>query len=160
MKKLFFVAVAALSMLGFAACSNSQKSCDSCDKAADDKCCHGDVTEAYSGLLPAADAAGVRYTVVLDYDDDNHGTEGDFEMVQTYMVADTASASGLADKASFFSEGDFTRGNSATGDYIKLVSKTGDVTYFLVTSDSTLVLVGEALQPSDSGLNYTLQRAK
>lgn len=157
MKKLFFAAVAAVSMLGFAACSNSQKSCD---KVAGGKCCNGDVTEAYSGFLPAADVDGIRYTVVFDYDDDSNGTEGDFEMVETYVVADTTAASGLADKASFFSKGDFTRGNSATGDYIKLVSKTGEVTYFLVTSDSTLVLVGESLQPSDSRLNYTLQRAK
>lgn len=157
MKKLFFMVVAALSMLGFAACSNSQKTCD---KAAGGKCCGGDVTEAYSGFLPAADADGIRYTVVLDYDDDNNGTEGDFEMVQTYVVTDTTAASGVADKASFFSKGDFTRGNSASGEFVKLVSKSGEVTYFLVASDSTLVLVGETMQPSDNGLNYTLQRAK
>lgn len=81
-------------------------------------------------------------------------------MVQTYVVTDTTAASGVADKASFFSKGDFTRGNSASGEFVKLVSKSGEVTYFLVASDSTLVLVGETMQPSDNGLNYTLQRAK
>lgn len=161
MKKTLFAA-AALSILALASCSQSAADRTATTAVNTDN----DVVEAYTGMIPAADVDGVRYTVVLDYDDDSNGKEGEFEMIQTYVEGDTTVASGVSDKASFFSKGDFTRpGDNAAADYIKLQSSTasgpGEVTYFLVTSDSTIVLVGPTLQPAaDTGLNYTLKRAE
>ncbi len=128
-----------------------------------------DEDQVYTGVLPGADTDGIRYTLRLDYDDDHNNTEGDYKLVETYLAADSLNRTGLKDLKSFKSEGDFTVENKDGKKYLKLVQDRKDSSvgsaegplYFLVDSDSTLTLVGENLQISETpGLNYTLKIVK
>ncbi len=112
--------------------------------------------KVYTGVLPAADADGVRYTLLLDYDDN---TGGDYEMVQTYFATDST---GVCDIATFATEGDFTTGKTAAGtDYIKLSGDGAGELYFVAATDSTMVMTDASLTPvATPGMNYTLKAAK
>lgn len=114
--------------------------------------------KVYTGVLPSADTQGVRYTLLLDFDDD--GTEGDYDMVQTYFNVDTVG--NVADVATFASEGDFTVGTTADGKkYLKFTSDGAGELYFLAETDSTLVMTDATLTPTSTpGLNYTLKSSK
>lgn len=161
MKKIFFLAVAALGLMGMASCSSN-----SCDK--NKACCDNDKDLIYTGVLPAADAAGVRYLLKLDYDDKS--TErGDYDLLETYVDVDSAAVGGYKDLKTFKSEGDFTSMTKDGKTYLKLVADREDsdkganteTTYFLVASDSTLVLVNADLEESTlPGMNYTLTLSK
>lgn len=144
MKTLTYIAAAA-AMLSLAACSGKQAAETAAqDEAATDTV----VTETYVGVLPAADADGVQYSVVLNYTGDN---EGQYEMVQSYLVGDSIGAT-------FTSAGDFTVGTNDNGKYITLAAQdsTQNV-YFVVASDSTITMVDATLTPSETpGMNYTL----
>lgn len=155
----------AASIVILAACSN--KNCDrnncstqegACPTSA--QCAAGQVV-TYTGVLPAADADGIEYVLVLDYDDAN---SGDYVLTEKSMSQD---------ESVFTSKGDFTLHTgtpaSASQSYIKLTPDNPDrasdlntasdeVRYFLVDSDSTLTLTGADLQPAASGLNYTITR--
>lgn len=170
MKKSFYLAAAALAMMSMAACSgnNTNKSCDG-DGSCKSKC----KDQVYTGVLPAADAAGVRYTLTLDYDDDHNYTDGDYDLIETYLLTDSVSATGYKDGQSFKSEGDFTvmkgSGENEGKTYLKLVQDAKDSAkgsnagpmYFLVESDSTVVMVDSDLQTSvNPDLNYTLKLVK
>lgn len=154
------MAAVVATVLGLASCSNCNKrACDGGNKGDDDK--------IYTGILPAADADGVRYTLKLDYDDDAAGlSKGDYDLVETYIKTDSI---GTNDVASYRSEGDFTEISKEGKSYLKLVQDVKDSTpgsnagplYFYVESDSTLVMVNAELQPSETpGLNYTLKLVK
>ncbi|MBD5355582.1 MAG: copper resistance protein NlpE [Bacteroides sp.] len=164
MRKMVLSA-AALAMLTLAACSG--------DKACGGDCKKGDSKDMiYTGLLPAADVDGIRYTLKLDYDDDNGGKSGDYDLVEVYITGDSLSATGYKDAARFKSEGDFTvingEGANSANKYIKLVEDTKGAaasntppTYFLIESDTTLVMVNSDLERSQMpGLNYTLKLVK
>lgn len=129
-----------------------------------------DKDEVYTGVLPAADADGVRYTLKLDYSDDNNYTTGDYDLVEVYLAGDSTSATGYKDAARFKSKGDFTvmdgTGDNSSKKYIKLTQDAKDSSkdsnsgpmYFLVESDSTLVMVNADLEQSViPGMNYTLK---
>lgn len=124
----------------------------------------GDKDVVYTGLLPAADAAGVRYTLTLDYDDASHG---DYELIQTYLIPDRTHKIGYNDRNTFISEGNFFIETSPAGNgkrYVKLVPDkkfaSEPTTYFIIDSDKTLTLVDSELKVSKTpGLNYTLRRA-
>ncbi len=160
MKKSIFMGAAALALISLASCNSNCKS-DTCEKA---KCDSKDVV--YTGVLPAADADGVRYTLSLDYD--SKDAEGDYRLVETYIKADSVAATGYKDAATFASEGDFTVVKQDGKTYLKLVKDKDDSSAqaaaslnFLVDSDSTLTLVNDQLQVSETpGLNYTLSIAK
>lgn len=158
MRKTVILASAALAVmaLGVTSCGN--------------KCNNGtkvpDKDELYTGVLPAADAEGVRYMLKLDYEDDDNNMSGDYDLVETYLVADSISPRGYEDGPSYKSEGDFTVMEQGGKKYLKLLKDMKDSSpksvdtpiYFEVASDSTLVLVNSNLQPSvDSTLNYTLK---
>lgn len=126
--------------------------------------------EVYTGVIPAADAAGVRYTLKLDYSDDHNYTDGDYDLVEVYLAGDSLSSTGYKDAARFKSEGDFTvidgTGANSSRKYLKLVQDARDSSagsnagpiYFLVESDSTIVMVNADLEPSATpGMNYTLK---
>jgi len=143
----------AAALLIFAGCSN----CNKCDSGKD---CTGKICKdagreiTYTGVLPAADAEGIEYTLLLDYDDDGKG--GDYKLTERYI--------GVAD-GTFISEGDFTIHKDGTKNagkrYLKLVpdhSGQTEVIYFLVNDDSSLTLTNASLQPPASTLNYTLTR--
>lgn len=159
MKKTFVLATAALAMLSMAACSG-EKSCkgEACSK--DSK---NDVV--YTGVMPAADCDGIRYTLLLDYDDDM--TDGDYKLVETYIQGDTLSPIGYTDIKSFASEGDFTVNKQNGKTYLKLQEETKNpsatalTTYFIVDSDSTITMANSDLEASTlPGMNYTLKRAE
>lgn len=122
----------------------------------------------YTGLLPAADTDGIRYTLHLEYDEDHNFKGGEYHLIQTYLVEDTTQNMHTRDIHSSNAEGTFEQ-ISGSGDdyalkYIKLTpdrNSNGDRLYFLIESDSTLVLVDEQLKPSQNPqLNYTLRRVK
>lgn len=163
MKKSIYIMAAALSMLSMAACTGNQKS------NGDQKAADGDKKEIYTGVLPAADADGVRYALELEYDDDHNYTDGDYDLLETYLEADTTSTLGFKDGKSYKSEGDFTVMDKEGKKYLKLVQDVKDSQqgsnvgpmYFLVESDSTIVMVNSDLQVSENpDLNYTLKLSK
>lgn len=113
-------------------------------------------------MLPAADADGVRYTLTVDYDDDDN--DGDFDLVETYVAADTVGQMSYRDVASFKSKGDFKVVDKEGKKYLVLKpgsKKTGEELTFLVASDSTITLVNNSFEPAaDSTMNYTLRLVK
>lgn len=163
MKKTFYSLAAVIALLSTGACTSNTKT------SADHR---GDIKETYSGILPAADVDGIRYTLKLDYDEDRDYAYGDYDLVETYLTSDSLSASGYTDKETFKSEGDFSveqgKGNMSGKKYLKLIPDAKDAAgsgsgplYFLIESDSTIIMVNESLQPSETpGLNYTLQLVK
>ncbi|MBD5323140.1 MAG: copper resistance protein NlpE [Bacteroides sp.] len=161
MKKAIYAA-AAVAMLGLSACTGN--TCDS-------KGCKVDRSDdkVYTGVLPAADCDGIRYTLKLDYDDDNNYTDGDYDLVQTYIGSDSTSMTGYKDISSFKSKGDFTvikgEGANAGKTFLKLVEdapkgKQGDTMYFIVDSDSAVTMTNADFEMPPSGLNYTLRLVK
>lgn len=151
----------AAALLMVAACSDNKK-CASSEECAGTACTSADADVTYTGVLPAADAEGIEYTLSLDYDDDGNG--GDYRLTERFI--------GKPD-ATFKSKGEFSVHKSTPADssqaYLKLVpdhtdraadqaTSSADVRYFLVDSDSTLTLTGADLQRPDTQLNYTLTR--
>ena len=80
-----------MALFSMASCAGNQngKCCNSVECKGGDK--------VYTGLLPAADAEGVRYTLKLDYDDDKNNMEGDYDLLETYVVGDSLSMTGHKD---------------------------------------------------------------
>lgn len=162
MKKMILGA-AALAMVTLAACSGSPKDTMPGNTG-------NSKDEVYTGVLPAADADGVRYTLKLDYDSEKNNSEGDYDLVEVYLVGDSTSSTGYKDGARFKSKGDFSvmdgTGANSSKKYVKLVQDAKDSSngsnggpmYFLVQSDSTLVMVNAELEESVMpGMNYTLK---
>ncbi len=136
--------------------------------ACGDKCpggaCKADKPDqTFTGVVPSADGPGIRYTLKLDYDDDHANMEGDYDLVETYLEADTTNVNGIRDNISYRSEGDFSIVEQGGKKYIKLVKDAKDsnpqavaTLNFEVASDSTLVMVDDALQPAINPAMYTL----
>lgn len=151
----------AAALLMVAACSDNKK-CTRHGDASETTCDRADRDVTYTGILPAADAPGVEYTLTLDYDDDGNG--GDYKLTERFI--DRADGT-------FKSKGEFSVHKSTPTDssmsYIKLVpdhtdraadqaTSSAEVRYFLVDSDSTLTMTGPDLKTASSSLNYTLTR--
>lgn len=163
MKKSILFIAAGLSMLGMAACAGNGKggNCDgnaSCGKK-------GDKVEVYTGILPAADAEGFRYTLQLQFDDDDK--DGDYKLIESVIETDSTAVGGYKDVKSFVSEGDFYIKQKDGKTYYELKkdqkdSQLGSLdtpAYFLVDSDSTITLLNNDMEvPTAPGLNYTLKR--
>lgn len=155
MRKTIYLAAVAAAMLGMAACSGENHS----SKIED---------QVFTGVLPAADGPGIRYTLKLDYEHDKNNMEGDYDLVETYLEADSISTNGIRDNVSLKSEGDFTVVEQGGKKYLKLVKDAKDsnpnaaaALYFEVASDSTLNMVNAELQPAaNDSLNYTLKLVK
>lgn len=157
-KTLFALALAALTL---SACNNNP----SRDRLSD----RGDKVETYAGVLPAADTDGILYTLTVKLDDDDNYMKGDYDLMESYLGRDTVAPTGYKSLKSVRSEGDVRVEqrdvNGTMQKYLKLIpdrkdsapEASGDVMYFLVTSDSTLTMVGPDLTPSvNKDLNYTL----
>ena len=95
-----------MSALALGACSGNN--CSSYNACSGTRTCNLDKDKVYTGVLPATDADGIRYTLKLDYDDDKNFMEGGYDLLETYIVGDSVSATGYKDAGSFRSEGDFT----------------------------------------------------
>ncbi len=167
MKKFMVMAVSAAALVMLGACSNSNCNNSDCNST---ECAAKTAGEkvVYTGVLPGADVDQVRYTLTLDYDDDN-ATKGDYDLVQTYQQADTTVAAGVKDVQNVRSEGDFTIITKDGSKYIKLVpdAKDSDASadtadaYFLIDNDSTITMVNSSLEKSvNTELNYSLTRTK
>ncbi len=157
MKKTLLFSAAGLALMSMAACSGN------CNK--NGECVKSDIDEVYTGVIPAADTDGIRYTLTLDYDDE--GKDGDYKLVETYIQSDSTSATGYSDVKTYASEGDFKVEKKGDKTYIKLIkdqkdSQAGSVEtpiYFLVDSDSTITMTNNQLEVSQNpGLNYTLKK--
>lgn len=142
-------------MMSLAACQGNCSKNGACNKA--------DMDEVYTGVIPAADCDGIRYTLTLDYDDD--AKDGDYKLVETYIQADSTSAIGYSDVKTFASEGDFTVNKKGDKTYLKLVkdqkdSQAGSAEtpiYFVIDSDSTITMTNADLEiPATPG--YTLKK--
>ncbi|MDE6125472.1 MAG: copper resistance protein NlpE [Muribaculaceae bacterium] len=155
MKKIMLYAAAALALT---ACGNRKAGAVADGSPASES----DEYLFYEGVLPAADAAGVRYSLALDYDDDNPA-RGDYKLTETYLKADGSATS------SFYSEGDFDVRTGTPADslarYLVLVPEVeagatpGATLYFLAESDSTMTMVNADFSRSETpGLNYTIAR--
>lgn len=122
-----------------------------------------DISVTYSGVLPAADAPGFEYTLVMEYD---NGTPDDGDYVLTERVLGS-------DAPATVTKGDFSihtgTPQSARQRYIKLTPDHPDrasemedassmVCYFIIDNDSTITLTNASLQPAESSLNYSLTR--
>ncbi len=163
MKKIVLMAGVALATLGFASCDSNKttNAADATAVTAQEK----NVDAVYTGVLPAADLDGVRYTLLLDYD--NKDKDGDYTLVETYIKADTAATLGYVDVNSYVSEGDFTVEQKDGKSYLKLVkdakdSSTGSADsplFFVIDSDSAITLANQNLEVSTTpGMNYTLKK--
>lgn len=162
MKKSIIFAAATVAMMSLAACNGKNCSDGKCDnKAFDDD-------QMYTGVVPAADGPGVRYTLKLDYEDDKNNMAGDYDLVETYLEADSVAVNGVKDNVSYKSEGDFTVVDQNGKKYLKLVKDAKDSNpqavadlYFEVSSDSTLTMVNAQFEPAaNPDLNYTLKLVK
>lgn len=161
--KLKIYGALAVGLLLAAGCSDKTCRPNSCDNSANTAAgLKEDGSKAvYSGVIPAADAAGIEYTLQLEYDSPD---DGDYTLTEKSLGQDGQTA---------VSKGDFTvhKGTSQSADkrYIKLLPDHPDrasemensseyVRYFLIDNDSTLTLTDASLQPAASGLSYTLTR--
>ncbi len=160
MKKIVLMAGVALATLGFASCDSNKttNAADATAVTAQEK----NVDAVYTGVMPAADADGVRYTLLLDYDNDDK--DGDYTLVETYIQADTTATLGYKDLRSYVSEGDFTVEQKDGKSYLKLVKDAKDSSkdaadnlFFLVDSDNSITMTNASLEVSETpGMNYTL----
>ncbi|MCM1369494.1 MAG: copper resistance protein NlpE N-terminal domain-containing protein [Candidatus Amulumruptor caecigallinarius] len=157
MKKTLMAAIAATALLPMISCGNNHTNVPE----------KGD--EIFTGVLPAADCEGIRYTLKLDYDDDHGNLDGDYDLLETYLVNDTTKKINHSDSVSYKTEGKFTvengTGDKANVKYLKLVPDrnytNGSTLYFIVDSDSQLTLTDAQLNTSNTpGLNYTLKLVK
>lgn len=161
MKKIVLMAGAALVALGMASCSGNKTEGD---KACDSKCDKGDVEAVFTGVLPAADCDGIRYTLTLEYDADDK--DGDYKLVETYIQEDSTATTGYKDLRSVASEGDFTVSKQGDKTYLKLVKdakdsapEASDNLYFVVDSENAITMTNADFEVSTTpGVNYTLTK--
>lgn len=155
MKKFIVAASAMLALVSMSACSNKSGT----GVASEDTQPAESKTAVYEGVLPAADADGIRYALHLDYDSIAENTSGTYVLDQTYLVPDSTNE---VTKGSFVVE--LGAEANAGKSYIRLMpadgADKGEQMYFLVSSDSTLTMTNSNLEVPTTGLNYTLTLVK
>lgn len=155
MKKFIIAASAMFALVSMGACSN--KSASETTDAADEPV--GGKTVVYEGVLPAADADGIRYALHLEYDSIAENTSGTYILDQTYLVPDSTNE---VTKGAFVVE--LGAEANAGKSYIRLMpsdgADKGKSLYFLVSSDSTLTMTNSELEIPTGDLNYTLTLVK
>lgn len=125
---------------------------------------HEDRSVIYSGILPAADAAGIEYSLRLKYEADINYLGGSYNLTETTLYSDSASTSSDI----FRTKGDFTVERATTRTkgrkYLKLMpdAKRGHdelPLYFIIDSDTAITMTGPDLRGAEtSDLNYTLKK--
>lgn len=142
-------------MIAMASCSSSKTDASSTesDSAA------VTVEKVYSGVLPAADAAGIRYTVTLTADSAST-VAGSYNLVEAMLKSD-----GVSDSTEVKTTGAYMVQTKDGKSYLKLTPEVADSTaqplYFYIASDSTIIMVNADLQESaNPDLNYTLNIQK
>lgn len=144
MKKTYFILAAAAAMVATTACSKKAET------ATTDETTVEATAAEYSGVLPAADADGVNYTVSLTAETDTTGT---FSMTEDYIQGDTIGQS-------FTSAGTYAVIENEGQKYVALAQDAANITYFRCDGDTAITMVSADLTPAVSDLNYTLTRTK
>lgn len=114
-------------------------------------------TYTYQGMLPAADAEGIDYLLVIE--SAAMDSTGTYTLTTTYIGADNGKNKTFTDRGRKVVK----RGipNNPNAIVYELMSNDGDETvYFLAEGDSTLTMVNKDYQKANSKLNYTLKRKK
>lgn len=167
MKKTIYGIAAAFAVVALASCGGNNGKCGG-DKCAGEKC-DKDKVEIFTGILPGADVENVKYVLSLDFDCEDNCTKGDYDLVETYLEADSTSTTGFKDLKSFKSEGDFTVTEQNGQKVFKLVAHVKDSQpgsnvgpmYFVLDNDSTLTMVNDQLErAANPDMNYSLKLNK
>lgn len=148
------LAAAIVAMIA-ASCSSKANKCDDAQCAAEETV---STEVVYAGLLPAADAEGVQYLLKLNYISEGDSVMGAYDLHEMYLTADSA-----ANSVEVATEGAFVGLDKDGKSYLKLSPESNPASemFFLVESDSTIVLVNSELEPSaNPELNYTLTLVK
>lgn len=153
MKKSFIMLASAAIALMAASCADNKAKCDDtlCVSAAEKA---EDVV--YTGMLPAADAAGVQYILKLDYSDSEDAVKGEYDLYEVYIAAGTEGS--LKNAVDVTTDGVFVGFEKDGKNYIKLEGV--NQMYFAVDTDSTVTMVNADLEAATTGLNYTLNLVK
>lgn len=162
MKLIKFLSLAAVAV-SVAACSSNKTSDQADATAADSTQTAAAESATFVGVIPAADAPGVEYTLVLT-------PEGELLATGTYQMTTKS----LGENAETFTyDGDYVTytgtPTNAELKYLKLTpshpdraadmaSSSEDTVYFLVVNDSTLTMTNATLETAPSGLDYNLTR--
>ena len=110
----------------------------------------------YEGILPAADAAGIRYTLTISAPQ-NSG-DGTFVLQQAYLGTGEKDTIFTTTGRRYTHRGD---ANDINATVWQLKSDNGNEIFnFLYENDSTLTLLNENFEKSDSELNYSLRLVK
>ena len=149
------LASAAVAMMA-ASCAGNKAKCDDAQCAAAEEKTTEEVI--YTGLLPAADAAGIQYILKLDYSESKDSVKGEYDLYEVYLVSDSAVEGALKNVVDVTTEGEFAGFEKDGKQYLKLEGSTP--VFFVVDSDSTVTLVNSDLEPGAAGLNYTLNIVK
>ncbi len=108
----------------------------------------------YEGIVPGADVAEISYGVaIVPFAD---GDTAVYTMCTEYVGA-PAPGNVVADKGAVSISKGTPTDESATV-YALIPVGAESPAYYFIATDSTLVMVGENLEPAASGLNYTLTR--
>lgn len=106
----------------------------------------------YRGVLPAADCAGIAYTLSLN--DSIAGTDTLFALRMVYIEGDNNGGD-----ITFDSRGRQQQLNVGAKRGYRLISSNGDpATYFWAVNDSTLRMCDSTLTEFDTPFNYNLVR--
>lgn len=158
MKKTLFFTTAAFAAISIASCSGPKKTDSEQGETRSE-------LEVYSGILPAADTDGIKYTLRLNFSPDSDFKSGSYDLEESYLMVDTLSTDGFKCTGTDISNGTFSvfagEGSDSGRHYLKLDNSSDTVAappvFFLIENDSTLTMVNQQLEPSvNPDLNYSL----
>lgn len=118
-----------------------------------------EMSEVYTGTLPAADGPGINYVLTLNTATD--GVDTAYTLDMTYL-----DAAGQGKNKTFTSKGKQQTIHKVVNKKpitaVKLTPKEShnDPMYFVIVNDTTLRLVNDSLQEAASGLNYDIIKVK
>lgn len=114
-------------------------------------------TYTYEGMLPAADAEGINYLLVIQ--SAAMDSTGTYTLTTTYIGTNDGKDKTFTDRGRTMVKNGIPNNPNAV--VYELVSNDGDETvYFLAEGDSALTMVNKDYQKANSKLNYTLKRKK
>lgn len=144
MKKLFFIAVAGLS-LALAACSGKKENKEAVAEPAPAPAETTANVVAYTGVIPAADRDGDMYALDLTYNEE--GNAGTYQLTENYFTNDTTATEGYVITETYNYEGNFEVKTVDDKSYITLYDNEAVAqANFLVDSDSTITMVNAQLE--------------
>ena len=155
--KAYYIS-AALMICALAACSNKNTQTETTTTAEETTAQEETHAVTYTGTLPAADCDGIKYTLTFTPTDHDNGT---YALEQVYLTEPNATT--------FNESGDYQIIDHDGKQYIRTEKKpasagstAGDVAYYVMASDSTIVLTGPDFEmPAPAMVDlYTLTLTK